>query len=140
MACQSPGAHHETAGQRFISGGQGARPSRRRDIFRRFEYGVYAVYMFWVFTHSSFQDENFEEYEGIYDELNLNEEEEKFGLAQEEAESSDSEDTSEGRAYTGSTVYLKLTRILQPTFQLGQRYIGSPRTTQYPANETAAPY
>lgn len=65
--------------------------------------------MFGVGFHSSFQDENFEEYEGIYDELNLNEEEEKFGLAQEEAESSDSEDTSEGRVYAGPRVRLKLT-------------------------------
>jgi len=67
--------------------------------------------MFDVGSHSGFQDENFEEYEGIYDELNLNEEEEKFGLAQEEAESSDSEDMSEGRAYAGSRVRLKLTLV-----------------------------
>ena len=140
MACQSPGAHHATAGQRFISSGQGAGPPRRRDVFRRFKYGVYAVYMLWVLFNPSFQDENFEEYEGIYDELNLNEEEEKFGLAQEDAESSDSEDTSEGGAYAAPTIYLKFTRILQPIFQLGQRYIGSPRTTQYPTNETAALY
>jgi len=67
--------------------------------------------MFGVGSHLSFQDENFEEYEGIYDELNLNEEEEKFGLAQEEAESSDSEDTSEGRVYAGPRVRLKLTPL-----------------------------
>ena len=104
MACQSPRAHHATAGQRLISSGQGAGSPRRRDIFRRFEHGVYAIYAFGVRSHSSFQDENFEEYEGIYDELNLNEEEEKFGLAQEDAESSDSEDTSEGRVYAESVV------------------------------------
>jgi CCR4-NOT transcription complex subunit 3 len=130
MACQPPGAHHATAGQRFISGGQGAGPPRRRDIFRRIKYGVYAISNFDVRSHFSFQDENFEEYEGIYDELNLNEEEEKFGLAQEEAESSDSEDTSEGRACAGSTVRLKFTFISQPTYQLGHHCIGSLRTTQ----------
>ncbi|KAI0698915.1 Not1 N-terminal domain, CCR4-Not complex component-domain-containing protein [Cytidiella melzeri] len=40
-------------------------------------------------------EEDFDEDEGIYDELNLEEEEEKFGLAQEEHESDDSEDASE---------------------------------------------
>ena len=65
--------------------------------------------MFHVGSHLGLQDENFEEYEGIYDELNLNEEEEKFGLAQEDAESSDSEDTSEGKAYSEWRVRLKLT-------------------------------
>jgi len=83
-----------------------------------------------MYPHFGFQDENFEEYEGIYDELNLNEEEEKFGLAQEEAESSDSEDTSEGRAYAGSTVRLKFELILQLTYQLEHHCIGSLRTTQ----------
>lgn len=42
------------------------------------------------------QEEDFDEDEGIYDELNLSEEEEKFGLAQDENESDDSEDASEG--------------------------------------------
>ncbi|KAI0758264.1 Not1 N-terminal domain, CCR4-Not complex component-domain-containing protein [Irpex lacteus] len=40
-------------------------------------------------------DDNFDEDEGIYDELNLDEEEEKFGLAQDDHDSDDSEDTSE---------------------------------------------
>ena len=111
MACQPPGAYHATAGQRFISGGQGASPPRRRDVFRRIKYGVCVICMLHVWSHPSFQDENFEEYEGIYDELNLNEEEEKFGLAQEEAESSGSEDTSEGRAYAVSTIRLKFTLV-----------------------------
>lgn len=43
------------------------------------------------------QEENFDEDDGIYDELNLDEEEEKFGLVAEEADSDgDSEDESEG--------------------------------------------
>jgi CCR4-NOT transcription complex subunit 3 len=43
------------------------------------------------------QEEEFEEYEGMYDDLNLDEEEEKFGLAAEhdEDESSESDDGSE---------------------------------------------
>ena len=42
------------------------------------------------------QEEEFEEDDGIYDELNLDEEEEKFGLANDEEDSDDSEDPSEG--------------------------------------------
>lgn len=42
------------------------------------------------------QDEDFDEDEGIYDELNLDEEEEKFGLANDE-DSDESEDPSEGK-------------------------------------------
>lgn len=45
--------------------------------------------------HSSMQDEDFDEDEGIYDELNLDEEEEKFGLANDD-DSDESEDASEG--------------------------------------------
>ena len=41
------------------------------------------------------QEEGFDEDEGIYDELNLDEEEEKFGLANDE-DSDESEDGSEG--------------------------------------------
>ena len=41
------------------------------------------------------QDEDFDEDEGIYDELNLDEEEEKFGLANDD-ESDESEEPSEG--------------------------------------------
>lgn len=44
------------------------------------------------------QGEEFDEDEGIYDELNLDEEEEKFGLANDEHESDDSEDLSEGKS------------------------------------------
>ncbi|KAI0091948.1 Not1 N-terminal domain, CCR4-Not complex component-domain-containing protein [Irpex rosettiformis] len=40
-------------------------------------------------------DDNYNEDEGIYDELNLDEEEEKFGLAQDDHDSDDSEDASE---------------------------------------------
>ncbi|KAF8165089.1 Not1 N-terminal domain, CCR4-Not complex component-domain-containing protein [Crassisporium funariophilum] len=40
-------------------------------------------------------DENFDEDEGIYDELNLNEEEEKFGLVGDDDESDDSDGESE---------------------------------------------
>ena len=111
MACQPPRAHHATAGQRFVSGGEGTGPPRRRNVFRRIKYGAHATCVFGDGSHSDLQDENFEEYEGVYDELNLNEEEEKFGLAQEEAESSGSEDTSEGRVYAGSRVRLKFTLI-----------------------------
>ena len=42
------------------------------------------------------QDEDFDEDEGIYDELNLDEEEEKFGLANDD-DSDESEDVSEGK-------------------------------------------
>ena len=42
------------------------------------------------------QDEDFEEDEGIYDDLNLDEEEEKFGLAPDDGESDDSDEASEG--------------------------------------------
>lgn len=41
------------------------------------------------------QDEDFDEDEGIYDELNLDEEEEKFGLANDD-DSDESEDASDG--------------------------------------------
>ncbi|KAF4600713.1 protein ral negative regulator of transcription subunit 5 [Pleurotus pulmonarius] len=40
-------------------------------------------------------DEDFDEYEGVYDELNLDEEEEKFGLVQDEDGSEDSDEASE---------------------------------------------
>ncbi|KAF7433394.1 proteinral negative regulator of transcription subunit 5 [Pleurotus ostreatus] len=40
-------------------------------------------------------DEDFDEYEGIYDELNLDEEEEKFGLVQDEDGSEDSDEARE---------------------------------------------
>lgn len=42
------------------------------------------------------QEEEFDEDEGIYDELNLDEEEEKFGLANDDGETDESEDESEG--------------------------------------------
>ena len=42
------------------------------------------------------QDDNYDEDEGIYDDLNLDEEEEKFGLAQDDHDSDESEDASEG--------------------------------------------
>jgi CCR4-NOT transcription complex subunit 3 len=42
------------------------------------------------------QDEGFDEDEGIYDDLNLDEEEEKFGLAPEDDDSDDSDVGSEG--------------------------------------------
>jgi CCR4-NOT transcription complex subunit 3 len=43
------------------------------------------------------QEDDFDEYEGIYDELNLDEEEEKFGLVAGEDDSDNgSEDESEG--------------------------------------------
>jgi hypothetical protein len=43
------------------------------------------------------QEENFDEDEGIYDELHLDEEEEKFGLVPDDADSDDSGEASEGR-------------------------------------------
>ena len=45
---------------------------------------------------SAFQDESFEEDEGVYEELNLDEEEEKFGLVADDDESEDSDDASAG--------------------------------------------
>lgn len=42
------------------------------------------------------QEEDFDEDEGIYDDLNLDEEEEKFGLAPDDDDSDDSEAGSEG--------------------------------------------
>lgn len=41
------------------------------------------------------QDEEFEEYEGVYDDLNLDEEEEKFRMPNDESDSEDSEEASE---------------------------------------------
>lgn len=46
---------------------------------------------------SSFQEEDFDEDEGIYDELNLEEEEEKFGLVMDDDDSSSSDGASEGK-------------------------------------------
>jgi hypothetical protein len=42
------------------------------------------------------QEEGFDEDEGIYDDLNLDEEEEKFGLAADDDDSEDSDVNSEG--------------------------------------------
>jgi CCR4-NOT transcription complex subunit 3 len=42
------------------------------------------------------QEEDFDEDEGIYDDLNLDEEEEKFGLAPDDGDSDDSDAASEG--------------------------------------------
>ena len=42
------------------------------------------------------QEEDFDEDEGIYDDLNLDEEEEKFGLAAEDDDSDESDEASEG--------------------------------------------
>ena len=44
----------------------------------------------------SLQEEDFDEDEGIYDEFNLDEEEEKFGLAADDVDSVGSDDASEG--------------------------------------------
>ena len=49
------------------------------------------------FTRDSFvQEEEFDEDEGIYDELNLEEEEEKFRMPNDESDSEESEEASEG--------------------------------------------
>jgi CCR4-NOT transcriptional regulation complex NOT5 subunit len=45
---------------------------------------------------SRVQEEDFDEDEGIYDDLNLDEEEEKFGLAPDDGDSDDSGEGSEG--------------------------------------------
>ncbi|KAI0751309.1 Not1 N-terminal domain, CCR4-Not complex component-domain-containing protein [Daedaleopsis nitida] len=47
------------------------------------------------FFVESNMDEDFEEYEGVYDDLNLDEEEEKFRMPIDESESEDSEEASE---------------------------------------------
>jgi CCR4-NOT transcription complex subunit 3 len=55
------------------------------------------------------QDEDFNEYEGIYDELNLEEEEAKFGLANEEDEDdSDESDVGSDGMYSIATLIRKL--------------------------------
>lgn len=46
------------------------------------------------------QDEDFNEYEGIYDELNLEEEEEQFGLAGDDDEDSDESDAASDGMYS----------------------------------------
>lgn len=46
----------------------------------------------------SSQEEDFEEDEGIYDELNLEEEEEKFGLIADDDDSSSSDEADEGES------------------------------------------
>ena len=43
------------------------------------------------------QDEDFDEDEGIYDDLHLDEEEEKFGLVPDDVDSDDSDEASEGQ-------------------------------------------
>lgn len=52
-----------------------------------------------VFNHltSDQGDEEFSEDEGIYDELNLDEEDLKFNFPPDEGDTSDSEETSEGK-------------------------------------------
>lgn len=57
------------------------------------------------------QEEEFDEDEGIYDELNLDEEEEKFGLANDE-DSDDSEEASEGMYSFCQCVLCILTHVL----------------------------
>ena len=42
------------------------------------------------------KDEEYEEDEGVYDDLNLDEEEEKFRMPNDESESEESEEASEG--------------------------------------------
>lgn len=62
------------------------------------------------------QEEDFDEDEGIYDELNLDEEEEKFGLVIDDNESDESEDASDGEFYSGLTIFIAhtLTADLPP--------------------------
>ena len=45
------------------------------------------------------QEEDFDEDEGIYDDLHLEEEEEKFGIAAEDDDSDDSDEASEGSVH-----------------------------------------
>lgn len=52
-----------------------------------------------TFSRFSSKDEDFEEYEGVYDDLNLDEEEEKFRIPHDESDSEESEEASEGMSF-----------------------------------------
>jgi len=65
------------------------------------------------------QEEDFEEDEGIYDELNLEEEEEKFGLIADDDDSSSPDEASEG----GFTVHMS-----QKQLNVSQRNHYGPQT------------
>jgi CCR4-NOT transcriptional regulation complex NOT5 subunit len=58
------------------------------------------------------QGEDFDEDEGIYDDLNLDEEEEKFGLAPDDDDSDESDAASEGNHYSvmGGSILLNYCR------------------------------
>ncbi|KAF9468828.1 Not1 N-terminal domain, CCR4-Not complex component-domain-containing protein [Collybia nuda] len=60
-------------------------------------------------------EEDFDEDEGIYDDLNLDEEEEKFGLAPDDDDSDDSDDISEGEsAFPSELRFLQSTPDIPP--------------------------
>lgn len=84
-------------GQRIYADAESAGPEGRRVLFRGRERGRPAFASFGLhLTHIEWQDEELDEYEGLYDDLNLDEEEAKFGLVGEEDESDESDRESEG--------------------------------------------
>ncbi len=97
MAHKPFGVDPSFSGQRVNVGGEGEWAEGGCELLHRKQYGKSPLAHY---ADSGIdevaQDDNFDEDEGIYDELNLDEEEEKFGLAQDDHDSDDSEDTSEG--------------------------------------------
>jgi hypothetical protein len=96
MAYQSPGDCLALTEQWFIVARQGLRTQGGCPVFRGEQHGSLYYTVMCHYSSSRLQDEDFEEDEGIYDDLNLDEEEEKFGLAPDDGDSDDSDEASEG--------------------------------------------
>ena len=62
------------------------------------------------------KDEDFEEYEGVYDDLNLDEEEEKFRMPNDESDSEESEEASEGASFFRRSLLQSKPLYHRPTF------------------------
>ncbi|KAH9918113.1 Not1 N-terminal domain, CCR4-Not complex component-domain-containing protein [Fomitopsis serialis] len=83
-------------------------------------------------------DEDFDEDEGIYDELNLDEEEEKFGLANDE-DSDESEDASDGTpVLKKATATLQLRSTLTPSIT-GEASSPAARKNTFDSTATVKP-
>lgn len=99
MAYQPAGDRSQVAEQWIFVDGQDRFVEGGCAIFRREQSGPFLCIrpQFTDPEHcDGSQEEDFDEDEGIYDELNLDEEEEKFGLAADDDESDESDGASEG--------------------------------------------
>ena len=117
MAYQSAGDNSATVGQRNFVPGEGYRSQRGCHVLRRQQYGTPTIYLSYdTNCIVVVQEEEFDEDEGIYDELNLDEEEEKFGLHLEDEGLDDSDEQSEGelmyRLFEFLFSYLRQTCLL----------------------------